>query len=56
MFIDSVLFAKIVNLNVRFKAAEVAGFKISFVVFVQLASGCFHTNSRFCRFKTEKKG
>ena len=56
MFIDSVLFAEIVNLYVRFKAAEVAGFKIkSFVVFVQLTSGCFHANSRFCRSRRKNR-
>ena len=57
MFIDSVLFVEIIkfNLSVRFKGAEVAGFKSkSFVVFVQLTSGCFHTNSRFCMSRRKK--
>ena len=57
MFIDSVLFVEIIkfNLNVRFKRAEVAGFKIkSFVVFVQLTLGCFHINSRFCKSRRKK--
>ena len=55
MFIDSALLVEIINLNVRFKGAEVAGFKIkSFVVFVQLTSGCFHTNSCFCMSRRKK--
>ena len=55
MLIDSVLFAEIINLNVRFVGAEVARFKIkSFVVFVQLMSGRFHINSRFCISRQKK--